>query len=86
MAGCCTVPTPSVSGLCIDSPTPFLAGPEVLKAWAGKERYFDAHTHFFNASDVPVEQFLAKSVARLSRAAFGNRSRAEDIEHLAFRQ
>ena len=64
-AGCCTVPPPPpqiVAG-CNPRPTPFLAGPEVQAAWRGSERYFDAHTHFFNAQDVPVAGFLAKSVA-----------------------
>ena len=34
-----------------------------MAAWAGPERNFDAHAHFFNGYDVPVEGFLAKSVA-----------------------
>ena len=63
-AGCCTVPsTHKISGSCSPQSTPFLAGPEVLKAWAGRDRFFDAHTHFFNAQDVPVAGFLKKSVA-----------------------
>ncbi len=63
VAGCCVVPPQTLAGICPTQPEPFLAGPEVRRAWAGSERYFDAHTHFFNAADVPVEQFLAKSVA-----------------------
>lgn len=63
VAGCSSVSKPSISGACSPFPSPFLAGPEVLAAWARPERYFDAHAHFFNGSDVPVEGFLAKSVA-----------------------
>lgn len=63
-AGCSTLlPTPQITGLCSAKPQPFLAGPEVVAAWGRPERYFDAHTHFFNARDVPVRQYLAKSVA-----------------------
>lgn len=62
-AGCCTVPSQQISGGCNPMPSPFLAGPEVMAAWAKSVRYFDAHTHFFNAADVPVREFLAKSVA-----------------------
>ncbi len=64
-AGCCTVPPPfpQIAAGCHPRPAPFLAGPEVRAAWRGRERYFDAHTHFFNAQDVPVAGFLAKSVA-----------------------
>ena len=62
-AGCCTVPKPAIPGTCSPLPTPFLAGPEVLAAWGRPERNFDAHAHFFNGYDVPVEGFLAKSVA-----------------------
>lgn len=63
-AGCCALPqTPMIAGTCDPRILPFLAGPEVLAAWAKPERYFDAHTHFFNAQDVPVAGFLAKSVA-----------------------
>lgn len=62
--GCCAVPTPpKLTGACSPRPSPFLAGPEVEAAWARHERYFDAHTHFFNAQDVPVAGFLSKSVA-----------------------
>ena len=62
--GCCAIPeTPEFVGACRPQPSPFLAGPEVLAAWAKPECYFDAHTHFFNAQDVPVASFLAKSVA-----------------------
>lgn len=62
-AGCCTIPpTPQISGACSRKNT-FLASPEVQAAWAKKERFFDAHTHFFNAQDVPVAGFLKKSVA-----------------------
>lgn len=58
LEGCCGVPKPP------SQPTePFLAGPEVLGAWKKPQRYFDAHTHFFNARDVPVSGFLEKSVA-----------------------
>lgn len=35
----------------------------MVAAWAGSERHFDAHTHFFNAQDVPVAGFMSKSVA-----------------------
>ena len=62
-AGCCTVPKPAITSTCSPFPSPFLAGPEVLAAWAGPERNFDAHAHFFNGYDVPVDGFLAKSVA-----------------------
>lgn len=63
-AGCCSVPpTPQIPGACGARPTPFLAGPEVVAAWAKPQRYFDAHTHFFNAQDVPVAGFMSKSVA-----------------------
>ena len=62
-AGCSTVPSPQIPGLCHSGSSLFLGGAEVQQAWAGEERYFDAHTHFFNASDVPVSGFLAKSVA-----------------------
>ena len=62
-AGCCTIPAPQITAGCNPRPTPFLAGPEVQAAWRGAERYFDAHTHFFNAQDVPVAGFLSKSVA-----------------------
>ncbi len=63
-AGCCSIPlSPQISGGCSPLPFPFLAGPEVLAAWAKPERFFDAHTHFFNAQDVPVAGFLTKSVA-----------------------
>lgn len=62
-AGCCTVPLPQIVAGCPARPTPFLAGPEVQAAWRGTTRYFDAHTHFFNAQDVPVAGFLQKSVA-----------------------
>lgn len=62
-AGCCTIPpTPQISGAC-SRKNAFLAGPEVQAAWTKKERFFDAHTHFFNAQDVPVAGFLKKSVA-----------------------
>lgn len=62
--GCSSMrPTPRIPGECKARPLPFLAGPEVLAAWARPERHFDAHTHFFNARDVPVRQYLAKSVA-----------------------
>lgn len=62
--GCCAVPPlPKIAGACSPQPSPFLAGPEVQAAWARPERYFDAHTHFFNAQDVPVARFLSKSVA-----------------------
>ncbi len=63
VAGCCTVAPQTLAGVCTSTPEPLLAGPEVMRAWAGSARHFDAHTHFFNAADVPVEQFLAKSVA-----------------------
>ena len=63
-SGCSSLlPTPQITGLCPAKPAPFLAGPEVVAAWDKPERYFDAHTHFFNARDVPVRQYLAKSVA-----------------------
>lgn len=62
-AGCCTVPAPQVSGLCLAGTSNFLSGIEAQNAWAKPERYFDAHAHFFNAADVPVAGFLAKSVA-----------------------
>lgn len=62
-AGCCTLPpTPQISGACARK-NAFLAGPEVQAAWSRPERFFDAHTHFFNAQDVPVAGFLKKSVA-----------------------
>lgn len=61
--GCSIVPKPKIAEACNPRPSPFLAGPEVLAAWAKPERYFDAHTHFFNAQDVPVAAFLTKSVA-----------------------
>jgi predicted TIM-barrel fold metal-dependent hydrolase len=62
-AGCCTVPAPQVTGLCSSGTTTYLSGAEAQAAWARPERYFDAHAHFFNAADVPVNGFLAKSVA-----------------------
>jgi predicted TIM-barrel fold metal-dependent hydrolase len=40
----------------------FLIGAEVQSAWSGHDRYFDAHTHFFNAHDVPVSQFISQSL------------------------
>jgi hypothetical protein len=44
-AGCCAMPqTPKIAGACRPQPSPFLAGPEVLAAWAKPERYFDAHS------------------------------------------
>ncbi len=62
--GCCTaLPVQRITAACSNRPTPFLAGAEVKKAWSGAPRYFDAHTHFFNAQDVPVAGFLKKSVA-----------------------
>lgn len=62
-AGCSSIPPkPQIAGMCVTKHEPFLAGPEVIAAWARPERYFDAHTHFFNARDVPVRQYLAKSV------------------------
>lgn len=61
--GCCTVPAPRVSGLCLGGTSNYLTGIEAQNAWAKPERYFDAHAHFFNAADVPVAGFLAKSVA-----------------------
>ena len=63
MSGCCTVPAPQLPAGCAPDVAPFLGGPEVAAAWRRSERYFDAHTHFFNAADVPVRGFLAKSVA-----------------------
>lgn len=62
-SGCCTVPTPQLSGLCSSATGTYLSGPEAQAAWARPERYFDAHAHFFNAADVPVAGFLSKSVA-----------------------
>lgn len=62
-AGCCTVPSPQIAGLCSSGSGNYLAGAEALKAWSKPERYFDAHSHFFNAADVPVAGFLSKSVA-----------------------
>ncbi len=63
-AGCCLPPVrPEISTSCAANPSPFLAGPEVRAAWSKPHRYFDAHTHFFNARDVPVAGFLSKSVA-----------------------
>ena len=61
--GCCTVPTPLIPGLCADGTSNYLSGAEAAKAWSKPERYFDAHSHFFNAADVPVAGFLSKSVA-----------------------
>lgn len=61
--GCTTVPAPQIPGLCSSGSSHYLGGAEVQSAWAGEGRYFDAHTHFFNASDVPVAGFLSKSVA-----------------------
>lgn len=62
--GCALVPPrPSIDGLCDPMPQPFLAGPEVLRAWQGHARYFDAHAHLFNARDVPVKGFMSTSVA-----------------------
>lgn len=62
--GCCLAPVkPTIVAGCSTSNPPFLAGPEVRAAWAKPQRYFDAHTHFFNARDVPVAGFLSKSVA-----------------------
>lgn len=61
----CTAPgkRPEIEGLC-GPLQPFLAGPEVLRAWdRHPRRFFDAHTHFFNARDVHVEGFVAKSIA-----------------------
>lgn len=49
-AGCCTIPTPQVPGLCANGTSNYLSGAEALKAWSAPERYFDAHTHFFNAA------------------------------------
>lgn len=62
-AGCCTLPPSQIAAGCTPRPEPFLAGPEVQAAWRDSARYFDAHTHFFNAQDVPVAGFLSKSVA-----------------------
>ncbi len=64
-AGCFSVPPlPQIAaGSCSAVLTPFLAAAEVQAAWARPERNFDAHTHFFNARDVPVAGFLAKSGA-----------------------
>ena len=89
LSGCCIVPTQTIAGICSPSPRPFLAGPEVERAWAGPQRYFDAHTHFFNAADVPVEQFLAQSVAhsiqdeRVRRLVIALAPIAAALAHLA---
>lgn len=61
--GCSTASKPQIPGACGKLPQPFLAGAEVTQAWAGQARWFDAHTHFFNAADVPVRAFIEKSVA-----------------------
>lgn len=62
--GCCLAPVkPTIVASCSTNNSSFLAGPEVRAAWAKPQRYFDAHTHFFNARDVPVAGFLSKSVA-----------------------
>ncbi len=89
MSGCCSFPTQTIAGVCSPSPAPFLAGPEVVRAWAGPQRYFDAHTHFFNAADVPVEQFLVQSVAhsiqdeRIRRLVIALAPVAAALAHLA---
>lgn len=62
-AGCCTAPTSEIPRLCADRTSRYLSGAEALNAWSKPERYFDAHSHFFNAADVPVAGFLSKSVA-----------------------
>jgi hypothetical protein len=88
-AGCCTLPpTPQISGACARK-NAFLAGPEVRDAWSQKERFFDAHTHFFNAQDVPVAGFLKKSVAhsipseRLRKLVIALAPIAETLSNLA---
>ena len=62
-SGCRTVPPPQIGGVCIDGTSDYLSGVEARNAWSGPARYFDVHTHFFNAADVPVAGFLSKSVA-----------------------
>lgn len=62
-AGCTTTGRQQITTRCVPLPAPLLVGTEVTTAWRGSRRYFDAHTHFFNGRDVPVEGFLARSVA-----------------------
>lgn len=51
VAGCCTVPPQTLAGVCATTPEPFLAGPQLMRAWAGSERHFDVHTEEL---DIPV--------------------------------
>lgn len=87
--GCCTLPSPpQISGPCARQ-FPFLAGPEVVSTWAQPQRFFDAHTHFFNARDVPVAGFLKKSIAhsieseKLRKLVIALAPIAEALAHLA---
>lgn len=57
--GCST----TIKTSCAANTATVLAGKEVQEAWAKPERYFDAHTHFFNANDVHVKGYLEKSIA-----------------------
>lgn len=57
--GCST----TIKTSCAGNTASVLAGTEVQAAWAKPERYFDAHTHFFNARDVHVRGYLAQSIA-----------------------
>lgn len=64
IAGCAVAPTREVrdGDVCAPGGRAFLATEEVRGAWAKPERYFDAHTHFFNARDLPVAGYLTKSM------------------------
>lgn len=58
--GCST----TIKASCASATPTVLAGADVQAAWARPERYFDAHTHFFNACDVHVAGYLSQSLAR----------------------
>jgi predicted TIM-barrel fold metal-dependent hydrolase len=82
-------PQPRIEGLCEPMPPPLLAGPEVLRAWQGPARHFDAHTHIFNARDVPVRGFMTTSVAHsmptedLKKLVIALAPLAQDLAYLA---
>jgi predicted TIM-barrel fold metal-dependent hydrolase len=61
VSGCTTTGPRVQATTCAPGGPQVLCSPEIRAAWSQPQCFFDAHAHFFNAADVPVENFIVKS-------------------------
>lgn len=69
LASCCSTSVQTLQESCSPRSLPFLSNPDNAIAGSKTVPIFDAHTHFFNAADVPVAGFLAKSIGHSASPA-----------------